>query len=53
MDSVECETGELDRADEQVVTQSDDNVLLQEFTTGASGCVEDTRVSESSENPPK
>ena len=47
MDSVECETGELGRADEEVVTQSDDNVLLQEFTTGTSGCVEDTRVSES------
>ena len=46
VDSVECETGELDRSDE-VVTQSDDNVLLQEFTAGASGCVEDTRVSES------
>ena len=47
VDSVECETGELDRSDEEVVTQSDDNVLLQEFTAGASGCVEDTRVSES------
>ena len=32
VDSVECETGELDRADEEVVTQ--DNVLLQEFTAG-------------------
>ena len=47
VDSVECETGKLDRSDEKVVTQSDDNVLLQEFTAGASGCVEDTRVSES------
>ena len=47
VDSVECETGELDRSDEEVVTQSDDNVLLQEFTAGASGCVEDTHVSES------
>ena len=46
-DSVECEIGELDRSDEEVVTQSDDNVLLQEFTAGASGCVEDTHVSES------
>ena len=46
VDSVECETGELDRSDE-VVTQSDDNVLLQEFTAGASGYVEDTHVSES------
>ena len=45
MDCVECETGELDRADKEVVTQSDDNVLLQEFTAGASGCVEDTCVS--------
>ena len=47
VDSVECETGKLDRSEEKVVTQSDDNVLLQEFTAGASGCVEDTRVSES------
>ena len=46
VDSVECETGELDRSHE-VVTQSDDNVLLQEFTAGASGSVEDTHVSES------
>ena len=45
VDSVECETGKLDRSDEKVVTQSDDNVLLQEFTAGASGCVEDTCVS--------
>ena len=47
MDSVECETAELDRSDEDVVTQSDDNVFLQEFTAGASGCVEDTPVRES------
>ena len=47
VDSVECETGKLDRPDEKVVTQSDDNVLLQEFTAGASGCTDDTRVSES------
>ena len=47
VDSVECETGELDRADEKVVTQSDDNVLLQEFTAGASGYVEGTGVIES------
>ena len=46
VDSVERETGELDRIDEEVVTQSED-VLLQEFTAGPSGCVEDTRVSES------
>ena len=47
VDSVECETGELDRSDEEVVKQPDDNVLLQEFTAVASGCVEDTHVSES------
>ena len=46
VDSVECETGELDRSDE-VVTQPDEKVLLQEFTAGASSCVEDTQVSES------
>ena len=32
VDSVECETGRLERADKEVVTQ--DNVLLQEFTAG-------------------
>ena len=32
VDSIECETGELDRADDEVVTQG--NVLLQEFTAG-------------------
>ena len=47
VDSVDCETGELDRADEEVVTQSDDNVLLQEFTVGASDYLEDTGVIES------
>ena len=47
VDTVECETTELDRSDEEVVAQSDDNVLLQEFTAGASGCVEATHVSES------
>ena len=26
VDSVECETGELDRSDEEVVTQSDNNI---------------------------
>ena len=46
VDSVECETGELDRIDKEVVTQSEE-VLLQEFTAGPSGCVEDTHVSES------
>ena len=39
VDSVECEKGELDRADQEVVTQ--DNVLLQKFTAGASGYVEE------------
>ena len=53
VDSVECETGKLDRPDEKVVTQSDDNVLLQEFTAGASGCVEDTHVSESASDVKK
>ena len=43
--SAECKTGELDRADEEVVTQ--DNVLFQVFTAEASGYVEDTAVSES------
>ena len=47
VDSVECETGQLDRSNEEVVTQYDDNLLLQGFTVGASCCVEDTRVSES------
>ena len=44
VDSVECETGKLDRADEEVVTK--DNVLLQELTARARGCVEVTGVSE-------
>ena len=44
MDSVECKTWELDRPEEEVVTQSDDNVLLQEITVGTSGSVEDTVV---------
>ena len=45
VDSVECETRELDGADEGVVTQ--DNLLLQEFTALASSYVEDNGVSES------
>ena len=45
VDSVECETRELDRADKEVVTQ--DNVLLQEFPAGARDCFEVTGVSES------
>ena len=53
MDSVECESGELDRADEEVVTQSDDNLLLQEFTAGAIGFVEDTRVNEGASDKKK
>ena len=44
VDSVENETGEFNRTKEEVVTHSDDNVLLQEFTAGASGYVEDTCV---------
>ena len=45
--SVESEIGELDAAEEEIVTQSDYNVLLQEFTAGASGYVEETGVIES------
>ena len=47
VDIVESETGELDAVEEGVVTQSDNNVLLQEFTAGASGYVEDTCAIES------
>ena len=47
VDSVEVEAGEIDAADEEVVTQSADNVLLQEVIAGASGYVEDTGVIES------
>ena len=46
MDSVESETGELDGTEEEVMTQSDD-VLLQEFTPGASDYVEDAGVNDS------
>ena len=45
VESVGCGSREFDRADEEVVTQ--DNVLLEEFTAGASGCFQDTSVSES------
>ena len=45
--SVGSERGELDPAEEEIVTQSDYNVLLQEFTAGASGYVEETGVIES------
>ena len=41
MESVESETGELDAAEEEVMTQPDD---VQEFTAGASGYVEDAGV---------
>ena len=47
MDGVEVEAGELDAADDEVVTQSAENVLLQEVIAGASGFVEDTGVIES------
>ena len=47
VDSVENERGEPDAAEDEVVTQSDDNVLLQEFTARASGYFEDTGVTES------
>ena len=41
---VDSETEELDIAEEEVVTQSYENVLLQEFTDGAGGYVEDAGV---------
>ena len=44
--SVESETGELDGTEEEVMTQSDD-VLLQDFTAGASDYVEDAGVNDS------
>ena len=47
VDGVEVEAGELDAADDEVVTQSAKNVLLQEVIAGASGFVEDTGVIES------
>ena len=47
MDSVESEKGELDAAEEEVVTQSDDNVFHQKFTAGTSGYVEDAGLIES------
>ena len=47
VDSVEVEAGELDAAEEEVVTQSIDNILLQEVIAGSSGYVEDTGVIES------
>ena len=47
MDNVESETGEPDAAERVVVSNSDDNVLLQEFTAKTSGFVENTDVIES------
>ena len=47
VDSVKSATGELYAAEEEVVIQSDNKVLLLEFTAGASGYVEDTGVTES------
>ena len=46
-DSVEIETGELDVVEVEVVAQSNDNILLQEFTTGVSGYIACTGVIES------
>ena len=47
VDNVESETGEPDAAERVVVSNSDDNVLLQEFTAKTSGYVENTDVIES------
>ena len=47
VDSVEAEAGELDAAEEEIVIQSADNVLLQEVIARASGYVEDIGVIES------
>ena len=47
VDNVESKTAELDPAENEVVTQSDDNRLLQEFAAGASGYVENACVIES------
>ena len=47
VDNGESKTAELDPAENEVVTQSDDNRLLQEFAAGASGYVEDACVIES------
>ena len=46
VDNVESETGEPDAAERVVVSNSDDNVLLQEFTAKTSGYVENTDVIE-------
>ena len=47
VDIVEVETGEIDAAEKEVVTQSDDNILPQEFTDGASSYLEDAGVIQS------
>ena len=47
VDNVESETGEPDAAERVVVSNSDDNVLLQEFTAKTSGYVENNDVIES------
>ena len=47
VDNVESETGEPDAAERVVVSNSDDNVLLQEFTAKTSSYVENTDVIES------
>ena len=47
VDSAESETGELEAAEEEVVTHSDDKGLIQEFIAGASGYVDDAGVIES------
>ena len=47
VDSVRSQTGEPDTAEEEAVTQSNDNVLLQEFAVIPSDYVEDTGAIES------
>ena len=47
VDSVGSQTGEPDTAEEEAVTQSDDNVLLQEFAAIPSDYVEDAGAIES------
>ena len=47
VDSVEAVAGDFDTAEEEVVTQSADNALLQEVIGRASGYVEDTGVIQS------
>ena len=47
VDSVRSQTGEPDTAEEEAGTQSNDNVLLQEFAVIPSDYVEDTGAIES------